>query len=78
VISYDLLSSFLYVFLKAIYAHEKEFEEPGNRQQATGNAPLPRQRITVTPLRPSSAAVTKAIKGLLVVSRAVFSRNKTK
>ena len=49
----------------------------GNRQQATGNAPLPRQRITVTPLRPSSAAVTKAIKGLLVVSRAVFSRNKT-
>ena len=49
----------------------------GNRQQATGNASLLRQRITVTPLRPSSAALTKAFKKLLVVSRAVFERNKT-
>ena len=44
---------------------------------ATGNASLLRQRITVTPQRPSSAAVTKAFKKLLVVSRAVFERNKT-
>ena len=44
-ISYDLLSSFLYIFLKAIYAYEKEFEKPGNRQQATGN----RQRLSAPP-----------------------------
>ena len=76
-ISYDLLSSFLYIFLKAIYAYEKEFEKPGNRQQATGNASLLRQRITVTPLRPSSAAVTKAFKRLLVVISVVFGRNRS-
>ena len=38
-ISYGLLSSFLYIFLKAIYAYEKEFEKPGNRQQATPLCP---------------------------------------
>ena len=47
------------------------------KNMTTGNASLPRQRITVTPLRPSSAAVTKAFKRLLVVSRVVFERNKT-
>ena len=65
-ISYDLLSSFLSIFLKAIYAYEKEFEKPGNRQQATGKASLPRLLIMVTPLRPLPAVVPTALKRLLV------------
>ena len=75
-ISCALLSSFLYIFLKAIYAYEKEFEKPGNRQQATGNASLPRLQIMVTPLRPSPTAVPTALKRLLVVSSSVVGRNK--
>jgi len=77
VISYGLLSSFLYIFLKAIYAYKKEFEKPGNRQQATGNTSLPRLRIMLTPLRPSPEAVPKVLKRLLVVSSAVVGRNKS-
>ena len=38
-ISYGLLSSFLYIFLKAIYAYEKEFEKPGNRQHLSAPPP---------------------------------------
>ena len=47
------------------------------KNMATGNASLPRQRITVTPLRPSSAALPTALKRFLVVSSAVVGRNKS-